>query len=337
MLWSVDPPTTLRRGVLYVLFILGAIGISENLSGDEFMDLLREVCFLSAVLSLVLLVAVPHDALTPQIGGLRGIFPHKNILGMVMVAGVLASLHGLRIGGGRRLACVVMIVVFFVAIVLSRSGTSLMTAMTFCGVDLILTLLRRGGAGRAFGLLLVAVALPVLLVVIVSPDLILNLLGKDPTLTGRTLLWEYVEHYIGERPLLGWGLMAFWSPSNPLAEAISNALGWVIPEAHNGVLELLLEVGVVGTLLFLVVMVRNVVLALRCLGTQAGEFGASSLLCHVGIVMVGVTEQVMVDFSEVYVGVFFITGLICERSLREMREADFALIGHEPMLGHGAV
>ena len=63
-LWSIDPETTIRRGVLYVFFIIGVIGVAGNLDGDKFMDLLGVTCLLGAAASIVLLVISPGDAMS---------------------------------------------------------------------------------------------------------------------------------------------------------------------------------------------------------------------------------------------------------------------------------
>jgi hypothetical protein len=85
VLWSVDPQTSLRRSVVYFFFVLGVIGIANSLSGDEYLELLRKLVFLSAIASLVLLVISPATVFMSD-GTLRGIFPHKNFMAQVMVA-----------------------------------------------------------------------------------------------------------------------------------------------------------------------------------------------------------------------------------------------------------
>ena len=65
-LWSIDPETTIRRGVLYVFFVIGVIGVAGNLDGDKFMDLLGVTCLLAAAASIVLLVISPSNAMSRQ-------------------------------------------------------------------------------------------------------------------------------------------------------------------------------------------------------------------------------------------------------------------------------
>jgi O-antigen ligase len=318
--WSIDPTTTIRRGVEYLFFALGVIGIACNLDGDEYMDLLRDSCLLSAIISVALIPIVPQSVMMPagtlEEGELRGIFPHKNLLGEVMAAGVVASLHGIAAGGRRRRSSIVTLVIFTALLFAARSGTAIMASFVLCAAWAVMGMLLRGGAARATAMLLVALLVPVVGAALAFPDILLGLLGKDPTLTGRTILWQYVWAYIYQQPVLGWGLSGFWTPANPAYEQISTAVGWTVPEAHNGLLEMLLEVGVIGTVFLFFLWGRNAVLGLRCLRTQAARnLGISALLCCGALIVFGVSEQVLLDPSHILVNLFFVTGLMCERAL----------------------
>ena len=276
------------------------------------MRLTRRMVFLSAITSLVLLVIAPPFA----DGGwdrARRLFPQERS----------RPSHGRW--GARELArdpswrrqrrsCVAMTVVFAGLAFAAQSATSLIVIFAFCGASLFVALFRRNVAAR---LILIFVSAPILVVFVLSPDVILDLLGKDATLTGRTELWNLVDINISERPLLGWGFDAFWSQINPAANEISANLGWAVPQAHNGLRELLLEVGWVGTSLFALVFVRNIWIGMRCLRTPQRELGLSLLLCCGGILLVGVSEEVLVDPSQISVGMLFVMGLIGERILRE--------------------
>ena len=212
-LWSIDPETTIRRGVLYVFFIIGVIGVAGNLDGDQFMDLLGVTCLLAAAASIVLLVISPSYALVND-NELGGIFANKNVLGPVMAAGALASLHGIRVGGGRRLLNIFTLIVFIVVAFGAASATALVIIFAFCTADRVVVLFRRA---RILAMLLIILLVPTAVIVTLSPDSFMVAIGKDPTLTGRTEIWSYVIPYISERPMLGWGFSAFWSPANPAA------------------------------------------------------------------------------------------------------------------------
>ena len=290
--WSYDPTQTMRQAVVYLFIVIGSIGIAGTLDADEYMALLRLTCFLSAVASLVLLAVSPSNALTPDF---LGIFPQKNFLGQVMATGALASLHVLRVDHRRRARNIFMLFVFVGMAFASASATACVAIFAFCCADRIIALLRRGGAGFAIGILLAMVLIPILVVVAVDPGPILEMIGKDPTLTGRTDLWTYVINDIWLKPLLGWGYYGFWSANNPAAMEISGAVRWFVAQSHNGLLEMLLNVGAVGTTIFIFLFLRNVLLAFQCLRTSSKALAISTIMVCVAILTIGVSENGAID------------------------------------------
>ena len=244
-----------------------------------------------------------------------GIFPHKNVLGQVMATGALATLHGIRVARRRYLGKLCMLFVFVGMAYASKSTGALLAALVFCGISGFDSLWRKGGAARMTGVILAVILAPVLIVAVVAPDTFLELIGKDPTLTGRTEIWAYVIQDIWMKPWLGWGYFGFWQLTNPAALEISDAVHWVVPNAHNGLLEFLLNVGVLGTALFAFILIRNIVLAVRCLRTPERALAISTISCCAGILLVGVSETVLLAATQSLTPVLFITGLMCERAL----------------------
>jgi exopolysaccharide production protein ExoQ len=312
-LWSIDPKATETRALLYLFMVIGAIGIVANFEADEFMDLLSKTCFLAAVASLALLIVSPADAHAGE--DFRGIFSQKNTLGEAMTIGALASLHGLRVGDGKRLRSIIILVFVTIVAMVSKSMTSLLTIFVFCSADTVIALIRRGGLLRIIGILGSGLALPVVVFAAAFPDSVLEMIGKDPTLTGRTDLWAYVIADIYQRPWLGWGFLAFWSPLNPAAAEIGDTFHWFAPQAHNGLLEMLLNVGVIGTVLLICFWIRSVRLALRCLRTSEKASAISGLMLCAGLVLVGITETVLLVPFEASTCVFYVTGFFCERAI----------------------
>ena len=315
VLWSVDPRLTLNQGTVYFFVVLGAIGLVEALDGDELMDLAALICGLSAVASVVQFLIFPEP------GDFRGVFSHKNLLGQAMAGGVLTALHGIRIRSGRRFRYICIFALCTIVGLMSKSATSVLTIIVFCWLDILGRLYLRGGPTRKLSIFLSIVSVQIAIVFVLNADLIFDLLGKDQTLTGRTLIWPYVIDNISEQPILGWGFHAFWSTLNPHASQISNVLGWMIPEAHNGILEFLLQIGLVGTLFFMFLWVRNFAMALKCMNGPARQFGLSSVLLLIGILVIGVSEEVLLSGQQFFTSLFFIMGCVCDKDLRLARAA----------------
>jgi exopolysaccharide production protein ExoQ len=312
-LWSLSPATTLREGVVYLFVVIGVIGVARTLDAEEYMHLLSWCCFLSAAVSLFLLIASPHNALMGP--DFIGVFSHKNFLGQVMATGALATLHGIRVARGRHLGKLCMLFVFVGMAFASKSTTALLATLLFCGISGIDSLWRRGGAARVTGLVLALFFVPAIIVTVAAPDTFLELIGKDPTLTGRTEIWAYVIQDIRMKPWLGWGYFGFWSMSNPAVVEMSDAVHYVVPEAHNGLLEILLNVGVLGTALFAFILIRTIVLAVRCFRTPDRALAVSTISCCLGILLQGVSETVLMQATQPFTPLMFITGLMCERAL----------------------
>lgn len=317
-LWSVDPGATFRQGLIYLPMVVGGIGIASNLDGDEYMYLLARTCFWAAMASLLLLVHVSVGVIGTPWQNFQGVFAQKNQLGEAMQMGALASLHGLRAGHGRRLWNTVYLCGALLLALMSASMTSCVIIVAFCAASVVSVLLRRGGGARFLGTVLIITAVPALIYLMASPDALINALGRNPTLTGRTKIWAAVIPFIWQRPILGWGFMAFWSPSNAASGAIAHSLGWgfSVNEAHNGLYEALLEVGVLGTALFVFVLARNMVMATRCLRTRQREWALTCLFSCVGILMLGVSEEVLVTPLAATTSVFFVSGFMCEKAVR---------------------
>jgi O-antigen ligase len=323
--WSIDPSITLRRGFLYLFFVLGLIGMAANLKREELMSVLIDAFFFSAVVSIVLVAVAPSTAFMGSGApdnpwAMRGLFSHKNVLGEVMVAGALVSVHRFREGGKGRLWSAVQCLTFLLVAIASKSATSLLIILYIYAASALIMLYRRGGSARAIALLLTAFLVPGAVVADLAQNYVLSLLGKDPTLTGRTELWAIVTSEIFDRPLQGWGFFAFWDASNPVANDISASLGWEVPNAHNGLLEMLLETGFVGTGFVIAMLIRNATLAVRCLRTSAAEVATTTLLCYSAIIFTSITESVMMDSAEPMTGIFFLLGFICEASVRAPRQ-----------------
>jgi exopolysaccharide production protein ExoQ len=86
--------------------------------------------------------------------------------------------------------------------------------------------------------------------------LILQLLHKDITLSGRTTIWGALSVSIAKHPLLGYGYSAFWLGLRGESANVISAIHWAaLSYAENGVIELWLELGAIGVGLFVLAYV----------------------------------------------------------------------------------
>jgi O-antigen ligase len=297
------------------------VGLVRSLDIGQFMAILTHVCLASALMSLALRFVSPAAAFTVGVDttDFNGTFSSKNVLGQVMAAGALACLYGLRTEPRRRAVRFAMLAVFFGMALAAKSTAALLVTVMFTLLSLYFAMRKKGGSARQIANIAAVAVTPVFLVAVLVPDAALEMIGKDPTLTGRTEIWGYVCDYIAMKPLLGWGYYGFWNMQNPAAIAISAAVHWSVPESHNGMLELLLTTGFLGTGFALVLFGRNLVLGFGCLGGPHREAGIAMIMCCAGLLMEGVSEMVLLSPTSALSGIFFAAGMFCEQALRERR------------------
>lgn len=85
-----------------------------------------------------------------------------------------------------------------------------------------------------------------------------SIFNRDITLTGRVFIWEGVIDAIKYNMLFGTGYETFWGFNENLERIIMNKYYYVLNSrivgAHNGFLDLILQIGVVGTIFFIILL-----------------------------------------------------------------------------------
>lgn len=295
--WSVAPENTIRRGLGFLTFLLFITWVDTAFGFRRSMVLLLRAVVIAAASGLVLLPLAPHLALDTgdYATALRGVFAQKNGLGAAMLVGVLAwaaaAIAEGRLGVGRTLVCFALLGFA----VLSQSTTSLLLALITLGVGVVLVLAPRYAAaalamklGLLVGGLILVMTLPV-----VGPEELLGLIGKDATLTGRTDLWEAVLAAVRERPYFGYGYSAFWIEGQPGPSMVWDRIGWKAPTTHNGMLEILVQLGLLGALLVAVLLATTLRLLVLTWTSPAGPVAQWTVLFLAVHLFLNVNESML--------------------------------------------
>ena len=108
----------------------------------------------------------------------------------------------------------------------------------------------------------------------------LGLLQRDPTLTGRTELWDAIFR-IPINPVIGAGYESFWTGWR--IEALWKIFWWRPTQAHNGFIEIFINLGAVG--LFLFAMMLLIAYARAIKAVRRREVWGGLLLAYAIIVI----------------------------------------------------
>jgi len=268
MAWSIEPGISLRRGVGVLMTAVFALWLASRYS---WIDLIRVLALSSAILavgSLVMSVAVPQYGVMTVVhpGAWSGMWVEKNTLGAVMAIATTATMSACLTTPHHRerwiWAGFVALCIFLV--LMSTSRTALMATMIGFMGPLMILLARQG---FVFGVLSVFAGLfgvfALGLVLAIGPGVILQALGRDPTLTGRTDIWIVLIQAMMERPWTGYGFGAYWEVEFGPVFWVRQSTAWDVPSAHNAWLEIALALGLPGMVLALMSYFMGLFRAIR--------------------------------------------------------------------------
>jgi exopolysaccharide production protein ExoQ len=268
--WSQEPLGSFRKGSWLLVSTLFAIYLLKALGPRQLVSLLMFVGTVASLLSIFFCVALPSYGLDNSVGAnagsWQGIFPQKNSAAMALVfllspVFIPSETSGVR--QSRRLMYGFLVVFL---IIMSQSRTAWGITLLYAGLMLALRII--GKFPRLQSVLLAALASMLVIlggvVIATHVDAITALMGRDATFSGRTEIWAAVLRSIGKRPFLGYGYNAFWIGFKGEVINVLLAARFSLTHAHNGFLNVCVElglVGVAGVVLMLLVSLKNAVIA----------------------------------------------------------------------------
>ncbi|WP_411959805.1 O-antigen ligase family protein [Pseudomonas mandelii] len=276
--WSHDPMLSLKRfiAMLSVVFFAGFIAYNYPLEKITFM--LGCAIGVAALIGLILAVVMPGVAFLSggiRDGAFKGIFAEKNAGARLNAIAILLLLPMIRQRNRWALFCS-----FFslIAILLAQSATGV--ALIVSGTLsywYFLTLIRlriNRSQWLFFGCTLAFLLVCLLLYNHLA--WLLEIAGRDPSLTDRTLIWELLAPFVDQQWLKGYGFGAFWA--SPDANAFILRWGY-IGNAHSGYMETLLNGGVIQLTALALLLGEALFKQYRAVtANQAAQFRASALV-----------------------------------------------------------
>jgi len=318
--WSTDAVETLRRCAALAVPLFAAGQIALYVPFDRFLKI-ADYTFRTAILSSILMgLFAPGIGLTQAEvlhGTLRGIFIHRNLLGYMIILGVVTLLARRWNRQHGPTATLGWLLIYLFALQWAGSAGAIVLVLFTCCVYGFVRWLARNPQSDRGAIVVVAVLLLSVSSLITHRliPVILDLLGRDLTFSNRIYIWEGAWNALQERYWLGYGWGTILREDNTAATQMRRAAGWEVTSTHNGYLATALQIGVIGlaiSILFLCVLLkRTLCAALRNPGPQAfwslqvvlililGDFIETRaftnigwfLLCLIGYYSYGVTEK----------------------------------------------
>jgi exopolysaccharide production protein ExoQ len=254
-LWSTSPPEG-PKSAAFLLTALTVWRLTSILTVDEVLVLTERALTILCVASALVIVLAPSLGISnewrPEVNGWeqlwRGVFGDKQLLGMA--AGYFVFLTTMRFLHKRKIIYLPGIALGIVLTVGSGSRGGAVIAILTPTIII---------AARAYprlrplvpSLLWACIGAAVLFVVnlMSSADAHIHLLGADIDFSNRTVIWDYAINLWMSYPMLGYGLDGFWRDPN-IVWGFLRVHGWVLDNFHSGYLEILVETGLIGFMMF---------------------------------------------------------------------------------------
>jgi len=253
--WSQTPAETIKYSLVLIMISLVAIYFGQQFSWTEIHFMIRWVAAFIIILSLR----------NQGVGADRnwaGILIHKNPFSFEMAQGVIWWLLQAFYQPQYRRRSLLFVGLCLFGLQKGGSGASKIIIIILVGLWGYVGILKKLPVKWAFVSVLVFLILGINITIWVTDNLhfiIVDKLNKDITLTGRTEFWPQIWEHILQNPM-GYGTDSYfqsWRGVDNPAFSLRTGTGFKPPSAHNGVLQIGTEIGLLGMVCFAVSFLSN--------------------------------------------------------------------------------
>ena len=321
--WSDFPDISLRKGFNVFQTVLFGLYMASRFSLKEQLRLLALALGIVAVYSLLFSFAFRGSAIEAgaNAGAWRGPFTQKNLTARLMTLSVTVCLLA-ALGKGKRsylywFGCLASLILLF----LSGSKTGLLVLINL----MIVLPLYRSLRWRT------TIVIPLIITVVIiggsigttiieNWESLLLSLGRDPTLRGRTELWTAALDKIAERPWIGYGFQGFWQNGGE-SMYVWKAVQYKPPHAHNGYINITLDLGLIGLILFMLGLASVYIRSIAWLRLDKSSAGLLPITYVTFLFMYNHSESTIVDYNSIFWAVFNAMALSMRR-IRALHSVD---------------
>lgn len=267
ILWSDFPIVVLKKWLRFsgdVVIVL--LVLTEADTGEKIYRIMRRMAIILLPLSALFAKFYPSLGRIYTVTGTQmwvGVAGHKNSLGFLCAfTGVVLVWRNLPKWPKVNLLDAGLLAFAVYLLIGSKSTTSVIVfvlgAFLLIAQSLMKGDIRKLNRAVVFGLCLLLV-IQVLAVSFLGRSIAPGLFaaaGKDASLTGRIPLWQTLIDMGQRAPYFGRGFASFWLSPGRLSE-LWRRVNWTPTTAHNGYIEIFLDLGVAGLLILLCLLVQT--------------------------------------------------------------------------------
>lgn len=301
IMWSDFPDVSLKRYTKDIgNYLMVIIVLSESAPIEAIMTMFKRCTYILIPMSVVMFKYYPafgrsYGRWDGQLS-ITGVTNNKNSLGILCALCGIAIFWNLVSTWRSNIApvsktqvlvrCLVLIMTVWVLLV-SHSATSLICFVVSIG---IIAVIEVRSVGR-----IILYTLPVTLCLLLGYimmiggplSVVTGAVGRDETLTGRTDVWQTVLEMVNN-PIIGCGYNSFFLGDR--LRQLWSIYTWGVTEAHNGYLEVYLDLGVIGVILLVMILISSLRSTLALLRNDL-DGGVLKLAILVSAIIYNTTES----------------------------------------------
>ncbi|MEN9967566.1 MAG: hypothetical protein RL036_799 [Actinomycetota bacterium] len=226
---------------------------------------------------------------------IQGIVGNSNLLAFAAMLGLVAFAVEYAIVGTRRWISAISFVASALCVDLAKSA-GISFALVAVAVSALVSILVEGKERevrhRYYRFAWGAAAVSAITILLFRAQ-VFEFFGKSPDMTGRSGIWKIVLKMIGQHPWTGLGWISNWVPGVKPFEGLVVIDRVPYYQAHNAYLDVWMQIGLVGLLLLLTLIVITFVKAWRLAVRHTSALYLWPVLSFVGLLVWSATESRM--------------------------------------------
>ena len=311
IIWSNYALVSLKRYIQYLTTVTVTLSILLHVKDTkQIINVFKIIIGGYLIIALLTILTIPgaHD----RFGIWRGVASHKNTLGQISLISVIffTAIFNKEQSLKSKTIVAVLIIMGIVLLFGSQSSTSIFTLLILFVLTLILLIdkiFEPIGIRKTVSLLAMFVFMIMFIsIMLVVPEIIEDAVGstgKDLTFTGRVDLWADIWEEAKNHLVIGTGFQGYWVVTSTKVELLFEIYSWLPTQAHNGYLDIINEVGIIGIILFSFIFINYFVNLTRAKQKQIWKWFIIAAL------IINITESAFIR-PKVVVGVMFIFSYI---------------------------
>ncbi len=226
-------------------------------------------------------------------GRIQGLLGNANLVAAWALMGVVTFAIEVAITKNRRWVALASLIASISMIVVAKSAGIIFATIAVL-VSAVVSLLAEGkdkATRHRYYRIAWSVEGVAMFFVLVFRRAVFEFLGKSPDMTHRSDIWRRVLSLISQRPLEGWGFTGVWVPGVKPYDGLVVINGHSYFQAHNAYLDMWLQLGAVGLILFVILLTRTFVNTWRLGVHHSNALYLWPLLILVTQLVRGITES----------------------------------------------